>query len=237
MVLSFFSCKKPENRSCFKSVGDLAVKEISLDFFNKLYLGPHLKYRLIQGNENKVVVRGGENLLNFVSATIEDDRLSIVNKNKCNFLRSYKKEISVDVYFQNIYSIDFEGTKDLIMTDTIHAPYLSLIITDGAGKCDLTVDSDQLIVIVTNGWGNFDIDGKTKFVKLDIRGDGFGDLYGLKVKDSMDVLMQTSNVVKVYPDQVPLRVQSYGIGDVWYKGTPSSIQFNRYGEGDLVNKN
>lgn len=238
VVLSLLvACKKSEDRSCFKSAGEEVTVEVPLEDFGRLFLGPHLKFRLVKDQENKLVIQGGENLVNFVGATIEDNELFVFNDNKCNFLRSYKKEISVDIHYKNIYAINFEGTKELTCANTIVAPYFSLVIEDGAGNCKLDFDTDQLNVVVTNGWGNFDLSGVSKYVKMDIRGDGFGDLFDLNVEDSINMLMNTSNIVKVRADQVPLRVQSYGVGDVWYKGTPSSIQFNKYGEGDLLNKN
>ena len=38
------SCKKAEDRRCFKSVGDETTVEIELDSFNELFLGPHLNF-------------------------------------------------------------------------------------------------------------------------------------------------------------------------------------------------
>ena len=236
-LLVLAACKKAEERSCFKSAGDEVSIEVPLQDFGRLFLGPHLKFRLIQGQESKLVITGGENLVNHVSSHMEGDQLFITNENKCNFLRSYKKEISVDIYYENIYVINFEGTKELKTVNPINAAYFTLVIEDGAGACNLDLNTDQLHVVVTNGWGNFNLSGVTNYAKLDIRGDGFGEMYDLSVADSMNVLMSTSNVLKINADQIPLRVQSYGVGDVWYKGTPSTIQFNKYGEGDLVNKN
>lgn len=236
-VLTLAACKKAEERTCFKSAGKEVTLEVPLQDFGRLFLGPHMKFRLIQGQENKLVITGGENLVNHVATKMDGDQLFITNENKCNFLRSYKKEISVDIYYKNVYVINFEGTKELTTVNQINAPYFTLVIEDGAGACNLDLNTGQLHVVVTNGWGNFNLSGVTDYAKLDIRGDGFGNLYDLEVADSINVLMNTSNNVKIKADQIPLRVQTYGVGDVWYKGTPSSIQFNKYGEGDLVNKN
>ena len=41
-----FSCKKPENRSCFKSTGTIVSKEIYLNEFDKLILNEHLTYTI-----------------------------------------------------------------------------------------------------------------------------------------------------------------------------------------------
>ena len=65
-----FGCKKSEDRNCFKSTGAMSVKEIELGEFSRLYMGPHLKYVLIQSDENKLRIVGGKNVINFVEPII-----------------------------------------------------------------------------------------------------------------------------------------------------------------------
>ena len=105
LILLVLGCDKPEDRSCLKSIGDQSTKEVILADFDKLHLGPHLRYVLVQDTVNKVVLSGGANLLNFVTSEITDNKLTIENENDCNFLRSYDEIIVAEVHLKNIINI------------------------------------------------------------------------------------------------------------------------------------
>ena len=76
MVL-FFSCKKPNQRKCFKKEGDLIVTEINLSSFDHLLLKENIEFVLIQDTVEKIIIEGGENLVGFISATVDNKVLKI----------------------------------------------------------------------------------------------------------------------------------------------------------------
>jgi len=237
VAIMVLGCKKPENRSCAKFTGKNISKEVKLNEFNRLFLGPHLKYILVQDTEEKVVISGGENLVNFIKTEIKDGLLSIRNENKCNFLRSYKKEVTVELHLKKIHNIQFEGTKELICSNTLNLDDVVLVIRDGAGKVNLDLNANSLQTVVTNGWGNFDFKGIVNYLKLEIKANGFGTTYDLDVVDSVHVLTKTQETVSVRFSNGLNRVEVNGGGDVWYKGSPSNLFFNQYGTGQLLDKN
>lgn len=55
-----FSCKKAEDRTCWKSAGDETKLEVSLESFDKLFLREHIVYELVQDSLNKLVITGGD---------------------------------------------------------------------------------------------------------------------------------------------------------------------------------
>ena len=235
--LIVFACKKTEDRSCFKAVGGLTTKTIALSSFDKLYMGPHLKYVLIQDTEDKVVLIGGKNLLNFIETSVEDSKLSIRNKNKCNFLRSYDKMVTVEIHFKKIINVLFEGSEEVEARNKITTDYLTVVLNDGAGKFNLDVNCLALNVIANHGWCNYSLKGNTNYFGLDVRSNGFGESYGLNVNDSIIVVSNTTNLVEINADNCLLRAQTNESGEIWYKGFPTFIEEINYGEGRLVNKN
>lgn len=237
IVFTFFSCQKAEDRRCMKSYGEVVTIEKSLDPFNKIKLGPHIKFTLVQDTEDKLVITGGKNVVNFVSSDFEDGTLVIENKNTCNFLRSLKKKIEVEVHFKDIEHLTYEGTEELTSKETIDLDYILFLLRDGAGTVKLDLNTINTTVVTTNGWSNFDLSGHTKFLKLEMRGNGFGTTRNLAVQDSINVISSTSEVVKLNSNAIPLRVELDGYGDVWYYGTPSVINVTQYGEGKLIDKN
>ena len=237
VLLILFACEKSEDRSCFKAVGGETHKEIPLASFNQLYLGPHLKYVLIQSDEEKVVLYGGKNLLNFIETSVEGAKLSIRNKNQCNFLRSYDKVVTVQIFLKDIVNVLFEGTHELYCHNTLNLGDLTFVIRDGAGEVDLDLNAQSLNTIVTHGWGNFNLRGQVSYLNLKINSNGFGSTYDMKVIDSLHVISKSSELIKVNADNCSFKAQTHSSGDIWYIGSPNFLEFHNYGSGNLIDNN
>ena len=182
-------------------------------------------------------VKAGENLIKHVTSELIDGVLEIRNTNKCNFLRSYKKQIDVELHIKNLKRIQYEGTKPLYCSNTLQQSELRLVIRDGAGKVNLNFQGARLHTVVTNGWGNFDLNGSVDYLKLEIGGSGFGSTYDMQVNDSLHVISNSSENVQVNADGILFRCETNSRGNIWYKGYPTFLEFNRYGDGDLLDKN
>ena len=99
LTLLIFSCQKPEDRACWKSVGEKDSLELFIsNDFEELFLAEHLEYVLVQDSTDKVVLKGGRNLLNFVEVVQEGQKVSIRNNNKCSFLRNLKEKVQVEIF-------------------------------------------------------------------------------------------------------------------------------------------
>lgn len=236
-VLFLFACKKAEDRRCVKSAGEESSIEVQLTPFEFLDLGPHLKYVLVQDTAEKLVISGGKNLLNFVESSVVDKKLSISNGNKCNFLRSYKHEVTVEIHLKNIYNVHFMGTKGLSCEGSLNLPYLTWVIEDGAGMCDLNLNSDVVYMVISNGWGRFKLNGSAKYLKMDVRTNGRGDTYDMSVQDSIHLIHSSSELLKINMNGAAARIEIGSNGNAWFTGTPSSLEYNQYGSGELIDQN
>lgn len=237
LVVFIAACKKSEERSCFKSVGEESTLIIEPGHFDKMYLGPHIQYCFIQDTVDKVVLEGGENLLNFIDISVADEKLYVSNVNKCNFLRSYDKHVKATIYFKDLINIEFDGTLDTECQDTIQSDYLSVTMNESAGKLNLLVNCKVMYATVNKNWGNFNFWGNVDFLKISVFGNGFGSAYDLKVKDSIHLISRSGETVDINADGIYLRSQIHSSGDIWYKGTPTSINHQSFGSGELVDKN
>lgn len=238
-LLFLFSCKKAEDRRCWKGAGEDVTVERTVDDFTDLYVGPHVSVRLVQDGQSKVEITGGKNLVNFITTEVVDGQLRIENTNRCNFLRSYKHEIEVVVHLGALplKEVYFEGTRPFTCDENLVLSNLSVIIRDGAGKMNFDVACNDLTIVVTNGWGNFELKGTANKLHLDIRNNGFGDAYQLNVAQEVNVVSNTSGVVKVDADVPVFNVQTSSSGDVWYVGNPGTLNYTNYGTGELIDKN
>ncbi len=237
LISSLFACKKAEDRTCSKSYGEVTADERTLTNFTSVFMGPHIEYTLVQDSINKVIIRSGENMVKHIITEVVDGELRITNENKCNFLRSYKKGVEVELHLVDVNKILFEGTKELSCLNQLNLNQLNFIIRDGAGHVDLNVLSPKLQVTVTHGWGNFTLHGDVDYLRLEVRSNGFGNTYDLNVLDSMHVISSTQENVMVNVDNLLLRVQINQDGDVWYVGQPTTVELTQVGSGELIDKN
>jgi hypothetical protein len=228
-------CNKPELRSCWKFAGEDTQKEMSLIPFNQLKLTERLQFNLVQDSVEKVILKGGKNLLNFVELENVNGTLIVRNKNKCNFLRSYKKKIMVEIHFKELINIEYEGTEDLTNEGTLQFDWLTFLIRDGSGSVKLNFNAQALNAQISHGYGDFTFTGKVNQANLSIRSNGFCDTYGLQVMDSITVISNTQGMVMVNADGAKLKAQIDTDGSsIYYKGTPLSVVFNQYGNGSLI---
>lgn len=237
LSFSFLACKKANERACWKSVGDQTSVEIGLPEFNYVFLGPHLKYTLVQDTVNKIRITGGENMVGFVSAEMVNGIMTIENNNTCNFLRTYKKELEVELHFKDLVKVQFEGTKPLVCANQLQLQNIVFVIRDGAGHVDLDINANALDLVVTHGWGNFNLHGSVNYLRLEVRSNGFGDSYDMSVNDSLHVITSSQDDVKVNCDGAFMRAEIIEDGDIWYKGIPTSLQSTIYGGGELIDNN
>lgn len=232
-----FSCKKAEDRTCWKSAGDETKLEVSLESFDKLFLREHIVYELVQDSLNKLVITGGENLVKHIKYSVTDGLLEIKNDNRCNFFRSYKKKIKVEIHFTDIFNIHFEGTEPLTNVDTLKFNYLTFLIRDGSGSVNLKFNSIVIFTTISHGYGDFTFSGKTNYANFNVRSNGYCDAYGLEVADSLVAINNSQGDIKINANGSILKAETDLDGNIYYKGVPSSIKFNQYGKGELIDAN
>jgi hypothetical protein len=236
IVISFIaiSCKKAEDRTCFKFVGDESTKIISLEKTDSLYLFDNVVYTLVPDTINYVELKGGENLLNHIECLHYDDKLEVRNNNKCNFLRSYKKKVEAFIHVKNIRFIHFEGAEKLINQDTLKSGELRLIIRDGAGPVELTVENGYMSATITHGWGDFTLHGTTYSAFLNCNTNSFCNTSDLNVDTDLKVYSNTEGNMTVNADGTNLHAITKRGGDILYKGVPNSIEIEDPGDGEVI---
>jgi hypothetical protein len=236
LVIGLQSCKKAEDRSCFKSTGNEITKEITLDIFEQMELHPHIEYELIQDSLNKLVITGGQNVVNFIEATVSDKRLVVRNVNRCPFFRDPGKKIKVEIHFTSLYNLHYEGSERIFSKDTLQLPYFTLTIRDGAGPVDLKLNSEVLQADILHGWGDYTLEGEAKVAKIGAKSNGFCNTRKLLVTDSIYISSETSGDMYVQVGNLPLYGHIKSIGNVYYSGNPSPIQVVTSSSGKLISE-
>lgn len=237
LVFISTSCKKSEDRTCFKSTGDEVTIDVDLEEFNGLYLLQNLTYHFVPDTKNFARITGGENLVKHVSFNYFDSILYVINENDCNFLRSYDKSIYVEIHYKSIHSTRYMGSQTLTNSDSIKGEYFNLYVDQGSGSVDLTISTDFSNATVADGVGDYILRGRVRFAHFQIHDNGFADVTNVIPSEGLEITSNSAGIMKCRADGVPLIVNIHSHGDVWYYGNPSSIHINKTGEGNLLNKN
>lgn len=220
LVLLVFSCKKPEDRSCFKFLGSETTKEIPLASFDRLDLREHVAYVLIQDSLDKVVLKGGKNLLNLIEVKTDNGVVIIENKNRCGFLRNAKKVVVAEIHFTKLINVRFVGTESLTNLGTINTDYFTFYSRDGAGDVTLDLNAIQINAEANHGWCNFTFTGTTQTARICAKSNSYCDVTGLTVTDSIYVASETVGDIKINATNLIIHGYITQSGNILYKGTP-----------------
>lgn len=226
MVIVFASCKKENAFDCFKSNGKLVTQTRTVDSFTVIKVYDKIDLNVFQGNELKVEVNAGEHLLSNIRTRVENGVLTIKNSNKCNFVRGYKKRITVNVT----------------------VPYVRKIDNEGVGTLKFSGNQDSLFVRAENS-GDIYVSGN--FKRLQTSSHGNGDIYLEGNTDTLYVYMfgtnflrgqglRTNNYVFVETLSIGdchinasnlgrLECNIWRSGNIYYTGTPGVI--NDFSDG------
>lgn len=232
-----FSCKKPENRTCFKLLGPETIKEIPLASFDRLDLREHVEFVLIQDSLDKVVLKGGKNLLNLIEATVSNGSLMIENKNRCGFLRNAKKIVIAEIHFTKLINIRFIGTEPLRSQGTIYTDFFTFYSRDGAGDVTLDVNAIHIDAEANHGWCNFTLTGTTQTARICAKSNSYCDVTGLVVTDSIYVASETVGDIKINANNLLIHGYITESGNILYKGTPVGQDVLMNGTGGVWSMN
>jgi hypothetical protein len=238
LVIFALSCKKAEDRSCFKGIGDEKSLETMVGTFDTLRLFDDINYQLIPDTVFKVEVIGGENLIKHIEIGQANNSLTIENNNKCNFLRKFDEKVTVKIHVSDLNYIQYEGSEELKSTDTLYASELRLFVRDGAGDVDLTVVNGYTSAVIAYGFGNFHISGQTLYAFLNCNTNSTCDATALSV--ALELNVNSSSQGDMY---VNAQGTDYFVGvtnqkgNIFYKGIPDLTAFKNNHTGEIINLN
>ncbi len=235
LALVAFSCKKKEDRSCWKGWGEDIVKTITLEKFEGLFVTERIEVTLVEDTLNYVILRGGSNMLNNIEAYVDEENfLQLHNKNKCYFLRGYKRKIKAEIHFTELYNINCESSESFTSLNTLNINYLTLLIRDGGGNVNLKLNSKQVNATVAHGYGDFVLSGVTENLYVALGGYGFCNTQNLQVSDSLTFSLNSAGAAKLNIANAKVKGKLISTGDAYLKGQPLSIEIENRGDAEVI---
>lgn len=233
-IFLFLACKKANERTCFKSSGNYAEKVIPLDSVRFFEMNRGIKYRMVQSEERKVIVKGGRNMIDNISVDVRDNVLYVHNENRCTFLRNEEKDlVEVEVHYPHYTYLYFDATDSVVFENQIKTHTLEIEMRYGGGSLDINVDVTRLKLIVSAGAGDFNLSGKAKESELKIQNNGaaraldfqteYVYLYQNSTADFYISLLNTHCLIVVD-----------GTGNVYYQYDAANIVREGLGSGEII---
>jgi hypothetical protein len=237
------SCKK-ENGNCFNSTGSIVTEIREISDFNSLKMLDNVDVELFSGDENKIEVTAGENIIHNITAEVieaevlQDSvpiitrQLVIKNLNACNWLRSYDNPIKVKITYKfSLDIIEYRSIGDLTCLNTIDSDTFSINIFEGAGIVSL--DLNCRLSFLNFHYGTADLNVKGTSMVNYIYQASYGPVNATEFKTDFNYLENRgSNNCFVFA-RLFLGATISSIGNVYYTGNPEEVSLAKNGSGSF----
>lgn len=237
IILSFLllGCNSENANNCYQTAGAITQQEIEVSMFDKVIVHKRIKLIITQGNEQKVVIESGKNLLNDITAEVIGGELILTDYNTCNFFRE-SDLTTVYITAPNLTRIRNASEKNISATGTLTYSSIYLMSVGdkdkflSVGDFHLNIENES-VKIWSNGIAVFYLNGTTNNLDLNFS-DGDTRFEGKDfISQYVTVKNVSSNDVIVNPIE-SLKGSIHSTGDLISYNKPPVVEvdvLNDYG--------
>lgn len=229
MCMILAGCSEEKRWDCFQRMGDPVTETRQPGTFREIYLENRIEVTLVQDNSFSVIVEAGEHIIDKVFTEVEGNVLRIYEKNKCDFLRTYKRGIKVTVHVPSLVRITHEGTGTIQSSGTFTLDTLD-IITQSAGDVYMNINANKVLTHMI-GTGDIYLSGSSQDHACYATGNGFLEADALQTGYTWLYWNCTGNA-HVRANGL-LIAKLHWTGDVYFTGGPTVLS-EVLGSGKLL---
>ncbi len=233
LIILSISCEK----ECTEAMGTIVQQEIVTDYFDKIIVNSGIELIIQDSSSQKVIIETGENKLDNVYISVDNDVLELQADGSC-FLNPSFEAVRVYVNSPNITSIRNSSEYTISSDGVLNYPELKLLTENNQneyanfGDFYLTVSNNK-ITVISNGMSIIQISGSTNTLKLYYY-NGIGKFEGKDlIVQSVDLFHRGDNSLKVNPQQ-SLTGEIYSTGNVLSYNHPSVVEVLEHYTGKLI---
>ena len=207
--------------------GPVVERELNLGSFERISLSVSADVFVTQGDEQSVMVKGQENIIENLITEIQDKTWRI------RFDRPIRRSQGLKIYITlpQLSGAKVSGSGNIASDDSWRSPSFYASVS-GSGNIQLLVETEDLISKIS-GSGNISLGGSTKAYEVQITGSG-NVRAGELTAENCQVRISGSGDANV-DVQEKLDVRITGSGDVRYTGRPR-VNSKISGSGSLSSK-
>ncbi|EDP70072.1 hypothetical protein FBALC1_11082 [Flavobacteriales bacterium ALC-1] len=229
LLSTTLSCAQWGNNKKIKGDNNITTTTRSTGSYDGLKAAGPMDFKLVQGTEGEITIKGDANLMEYIITEIRDNKLVVKVKKGVNLRPS--KTIVVTVPYESISSVSLAGSGDIDNSGTIKADEFKVSLA-GSGDISLNVSSDSIESAIA-GSGDIEITGSTTNLTTKIAGSG--DFNGENLKSTnVDARIAGSGDINVVCNG-KLKARVSGSGDVTYSGKPTNKDTKVSGSGSVSN--
>ncbi len=240
-LLIISGCDSEDAPTCIKAAGKIISEEIEVAAFEEIIVYERVKLFIEQGEKHQVIVETGENLINDVSVSVINNRLSLRNENACNLFRDY--EITkIYVTVPNLNWLQNSSGSAIESVGTLKYPNLHLVSENQARDLRIHTDGDfilnldvQNLRITNDNYSNYFLSGKAENFKVFIAAGDARLEAGELIVQKYDIFHRGTNKMIINPQQ-SLSGEIRSSGDVISLNRPPVVRVQEFYTGKLIFK-
>jgi hypothetical protein len=234
--LCLSGCKKENLCDCFKSTGSDIKEDRDATPFSQIYIEGKIDLVITQDTIERISVLGGNHLISNIETSISDGTLNIKNHNKCNFVRSYDRHMTVFVSVRHLHHLDYEGAGMVTATNILKDSSFTVDSKEGSGSIDLRLQEQVVTANLNTGPADINLSGSSPLLYVYSGGNGVMHINGLACPQ---IYLTNNGTGDIYiaSDGSPkslLEAKLKSSGDVYCTGRPAQIIQSRAGSGQLL---
>ena len=215
MVLMLPACKKS---GLFQGAGATKTVTVAVADFNEIVLNDKVNLILTHDSLESVRLEAGENLLDDISLSVIDQKLTINDNSKYRWARNLDYTINVYVNHNHLNRITYYGAGNISTTNTWKSEAFTIDSWTGIGTVDMNLESAYTVLIIRMANANFRLNGKSKLTSVYCADYGTLDLKEFE-SDQMTMDYRSIRNSTVYVTK-QLTADVLYKGNVYYKGSP-----------------
>ena len=226
LLSTTFSCAQWKK---IKGDGNITTINRSTGSYEGLKAAGPMDFRLVEGKEGSISIKGDANLMDYIITEVKDNKLVVKVKNGVNLKPS--QTIVITVPYESINYVALAGSGDIENSGFIKAEAFEVALA-GSGDIKLQVDSQSVVSSIA-GSGDIELKGST--IDLIVKITGSGDFDGKSLESTNVTAKITGSGGANIICNGELNVRITGSGDVNYSGKPTSKDTKISGSGSVSN--
>lgn len=217
---------------CFKSAGKTVSEYRTASSFDKIVLENNVDLVIVPNTNHYIKVTAGDNLMGGVVTELSGSTLYIRNENRCNWVRSFKNQLLVEVGMDLPKNIAYYGSGDIFCNDTIRSEEFTFDSWNGSGSINLLFNCGKTHINNNIGRCDYNLNGFSgvSFIYMnDVAVLNAGNLSTyytyIRNKSTGDCRVQA---------KVELSAEIEYTGNIYYTGSPVTVNQKLTGEGKLI---
>jgi hypothetical protein len=224
------ACNSDKFPGCFMPAGKAIHKEIPVPGgFHTIAIFDDIHLEIHPGQDNNLVLQGGENLLEHVEITVQDSLLSIRNHNMCNWMRNLEHMPILRIHSHSIRNIQYSGSGDIVFADTLFQDYFTLEVWDGYGQISPIINARAGSFKLHSGAATMTPAGKVE--TADIWAASHGRFDGRRLETRRAYIQHRSGNHAFVWARDSLLIRLLSTGNLYFRGNPEVRLLEHTGSG------